>query len=244
MNLSPAGQRVTGSAAAQASFSEALRQHMLRVYNAMGIGLVITGFLAFLVANTPPIAQLIFGTPLQWVVMLAPLGFLFFLNFNLHRASAAKVRTLFYVFCGLMGLSLASVFLVFTGESVARVFFITAATFGGMSLWGYTTRRDLSGMGSFLMMGVIGLVVASLVNIVLAMFGVPSGALQFAISVIGVLVFTGLTAWDTQRIKEEFAENWGVEESGKAAIVGALSLYLNFINLFQFLLQLMGQRQQ
>lgn len=223
----------------RAAFDEGLRRHMLRVYNFMVGGLGVTGLVALLVASTPALSTLIFGTPLKWVVMLAPLGFIMVLSWRFERMSASALQGLFWAFCGVMGLSMASIFLVFTGASVARVFFITAAMFAGMSLWGYTTRADLSKMGSFLMMGLIGIVIAGLVNIF-----VGSSALQFAISVIGVVIFTGLTAYDTQRIKEEYAEGYGREANSKLAVMGALSLYLNFINLFQMLLQLMGQRDE
>jgi hypothetical protein len=215
---------------------EGLRSFMLGVFNYMSLGLVITGLTAFIVATTPPLAAAIFGTPLKWVVMLAPLGFIFFLGARMHAMSVSAAQLTFWAFCAVMGLSMASIFLVFTGESIARVFFITAATFGAVSLYGYTTKRDLSRFGSFLVMGLIGIVIASLVNIF-----VGSSALQFAISVIGVLVFTGLTAWDTQRLKEEFISGYGSAEMvAKGSIMGALSLYLNFINLFMMLLQLLG----
>jgi FtsH-binding integral membrane protein len=222
-----------------ALFDEGLRQHMLRVYNYMGIGLVLTGLVAFFVASTPALYVPIFQTPLKWVVMLAPLAFVFFFSFRMHAMSAATAQMAFWAFCAVMGLSLASVFLVFTGTSIARTFFITASMFGATSLYGYTTKRDLSKFGSFLIMGLIGVVIASLVNIF-----VGSSALQFAISVIGVLVFTGLTAYDTQSIKEQYAEGFGHEANNKMAVFGALSLYLNFINLFQLLLSLTGQREE
>jgi len=222
-----------------AYFDEGLRRHMLRVYNYMGLGLVLTGAVVFLVASTPAIYQPIFGTPLKWVVMLAPLAFVFFFSFRIHAISAGTAQMLFWAFCALMGLSLASVFLVFTGTSIARTFFITAAMFGATSLYGYTTKRDLSKMGSFLFMGLIGIVIASVVNLFIG-----SSALQFAISIIGVLVFTGLTAYDTQSIKEQYAESFGQEANSKLAVWGALSLYLNFINLFQLLLSLTGQRKE
>ena len=221
-----------------AAFDAGLRAHMLRVYNYMLLGLAITGAVAFAVASTPAIYQPIFGTPLKWVVMLAPLGFVMFLSFRIEAISTATAQMLFWAFCGVMGLSMASIFLVFTGTSIARVFFITAAMFGATSLYGYTTKADLSRFGSFLIMGLIGIVIASLVNIFLG-----STALQFAISVIGVIVFTGLTAYDTQRIKEGYAEHYGVEANNKMAVMGALSLYLNFINLFQILLSFMGNRE-
>ncbi|MCS7267585.1 MAG: Bax inhibitor-1/YccA family protein [Geminicoccaceae bacterium] len=218
---------------------EGLRSYMLSIYNYMGLGLALTGLTAFVVATSPALMALIFGTPLKWVVMLAPLGFVFFLSARVHRMSVGAAQIAFWAFAVAMGLSLASIFLVFTGTSIARVFFITAATFGAVSLYGYTTKRDLSRFGSFLVMGLIGIVIASLVNLFLG-----SSALQFAISVIGVLVFTGLTAWDTQRLKEEYVESLGEELVAKNAILGALSLYLNFINLFVMMLQLFGQNRE
>ena len=222
-----------------ALFDEGLRQHMLRIYNYMGLGLVITGIVAFVVSQTPALYVPIFQTPLKWVVMLAPLAFVFFFSFRIQTMSAATAQITFWAFCAVMGLSLSSVFLVFTGTSIARTFFITATMFGAMSLYGYTTKRDLSKFGSFLMMGLIGVVIASIVNIFLG-----SSALQFAISVIGVVVFVGLTAWDTQNIKEQYAENFDQESQQKLAVFGALSLYLNFVNLFQLLLSLTGQREE
>jgi uncharacterized protein len=214
-----------------------LRAHMLRVFNHMTIGLIITGLVAYLTASTEVVFRAIYGTPLQWVVMLAPLAFVFFLSFRVDKISAATAHTLFLAFSAVMGLSIAWIFVVFTGASITRVFFITAAMFGAMSLYGYTTKADLSKFGSFLLMGLIGIVIASLVNIFIG-----STALQFAISVIGVLVFTGLTAYDTQNIKEMYAEHAGTEANNKLAVMGALSLYLNFINLFMMLLQLLGVR--
>ena len=219
---------------------EGLRSFMLSVYNYMGLGLAITGIVALAVASSPAIYVPIFTTPLKWVVMLAPLGFVMFLGARIQSMSTSAAQITFWLFAAVMGISMASIFLVFTGESIARVFFITAATFGAVSLYGYTTKRDLTGMGSFLFMGLIGIVIASLVN----MF-VGSTALQFAVSVIGVLVFTGLTAWDTQRLKNEYLGGlqMGGELVAKGAIMGALSLYLNFINLFMMLLQLFGNQR-
>ncbi len=220
---------------------EGLRSFMLGVYNYMGLGLAITGAVALLVASTPALYVPIFTTPLKWVVMLAPLGFVMFLGARMHAMSVSAAQLTFWLFAGVMGLSMASIFLVFTGESIARVFFITAATFGAVSLYGYTTKTDLSRFGAFLFMGLIGIVIASLVNIF-----VGSSALQFAVSVIGVLVFTGLTAWDTQRLKEEYIGSFqyaGGDLAAKGAIMGALGLYLNFINLFTMLLQLFGTQR-
>jgi len=220
-------------------FNEGLRQHMLRVYNYMGLGLVMTGLVAFIVGTTPALYVPIFSTPLKWVVMFAPLAFVLFFSFRMQSISASGAQTLFWAFCAVMGLSLASIFLVFTGTSIARTFFIAAAMFGATSLYGYTTKRDLSQFGSFLIMGLIGVVIASLVNLFLA-----SSALQFAISVIGIVVFVGLTAWDTQSIKEQYAENFDAESKQKLAVFGAFSLYLNFINIFQLLLNFTGQREE
>ena len=220
---------------------EGLRSFMLSVYNYMGLGLAITGLVALAVASSPAIYMPIFTTPLKWVVILAPLGFVMFLSARIHAMSVSAAQLTFWLFAGVMGISMASIFLVFTGESIARVFFVTAATFGAVSLYGYTTKRDLSGVGSFLFMGLIGIVIASLVNIFIG-----SSALQFAVSVIGVLVFTGLTAWDTQRLKEQYLGSLqyaGADIAGKTAVMGALSLYLNFINLFTMLLQLMGNQR-
>ncbi|TDP43455.1 hypothetical protein DES42_11121 [Zavarzinia compransoris] len=228
-----AGAQVRG-----AQFDLGLRQHMLRVYNYMGLGLVITGLVAMIVASTPALYVPIFGTPLKWVVMLAPLAFIFFFSFKLQTMSGATAQTMFWAFCAVMGLSMASIFLVFTGTSIARTFFIAAGMFGATSLYGYTTKRDLSQFGSFLMMGLIGVVIASIVNIFLG-----STMLQFVVSVVGILVFVGLTAWDTQSIKEQYAENYDAESKQKLAVFGALSLYLNFVNIFQLLLSLTGERE-
>ena len=237
----PEHQAFRRSAAAQSGvqFDQGLRRHMLRVYNYMASGVLLTGIVALLVASTPALYQPIFGTPLKWVVMLAPLAFVFFFTFRIESMSAATAQAMFWVFSCLMGLSLASVFLVFTGTSIAQTFFIAATLFLTMSLWGYTTGRDLSKAGSFLMMGLIGVVIASVVNLFLG-----STILQLAVSIIGVLVFTGLTAWDTQNIKVQYAEHHGHEANSKLAVSGALSLYLNFVNIFQLLLTFTGQREE
>jgi len=225
---------------------EGLRAYMLRVYNYMVLGLAITGVAAFGiyqvafdsaagVLQLTPFGQTLFGSPLMWVLFLAPLGMVFFLGFRINKMSVAAAQTTFWIFAALMGVSLSTIFAAYSAESITRVFFITAATFGAMSLWGYTTRRDLTGMGSFLMMGLIGIIIAMLVN-----FFLHSSALQFAISVIGVLVFTGLTAYDTQKIKEMYYVGDDGTVAGRKAIMGALSLYLDFINLFLMLLRLFG----
>jgi uncharacterized protein len=220
-----------------AEIDAGLRAHMQRVYGYMAGGLALTGLVAY-AAAVSGFYQAIAGTALIWIVMLAPLGFVLALSFGIQRMSAGTAMLLFWIYAAVMGLSLGGIFLVYTGTSIARVFFITAATFGAMSLYGYATNADLSRMGSFLLMGLIGLVIASVVNIFIG-----SSALQFAISIIGVIVFVGLTAYDTQRIKEMYLESDSAEIAGKKAVLGALALYLDFINLFMMLLQLFGQRR-
>jgi uncharacterized protein len=222
---------------ASAQVDVGLRAHMQRVYGYMAGGLVLTGFVAY-AAAVSGLYQAIAATPLIWLVLLAPLGFVLVLSFGIQRMAAGTAMLLFWLYAAVMGLSLGGIFLMFTGESIARVFFIAAATFGAMSVYGYTTRSDLSRFGSFLMMGLIGIVIASLVNIFIG-----SSALQFAISIIGVIVFVGLTAYDTQRIREMYLESDTGEIAGKKAILGALALYLDFINLFMILLQLFGHRR-
>ncbi len=240
------------SAATTAAVLDAgLRTYMLRVYNWMTSGLLLTGIVAYAIAHTGlidafyPMVQTPFGmarqpSVLAMISIFAPLAFVLVLSFGVNKLSTTAVQALFWAFCATMGASLTNIFLIYTNESVVRVFFITAATFAGMSLWGYTTKADLSRMGSFLMMGLFGIIIAGLVNMFL-----HSTGLQFAISVIGVVVFTGLTAYDTQRIKStyvQYAYAEGVEMAGKRSVFDALSLYLNFINLFMLLLQLMGNR--
>ena len=242
-----------GQGAAQsrsATVDQGLRAYMLGVYNNMMIGLVLTGLVAYganvlavvhdaagHITGLTPVGVALYTSPLKWVVMLAPLAFVFFFSFKLNTLSASAARTLFFVFSAAMGLSISSVLLVYTGVSVYRAFFITAAAFGGLSLYGYTTRRDLSPMGSFLIMGVIGLVIAGVVN----MF-VQSSGFQLALSGLTVLIFSGLTAYDTQAIKEMYFAGDGYEVMTKKSINGALMLYLDFINIFMALLQLTGQR--
>jgi FtsH-binding integral membrane protein len=230
--------RPATAGAGRAEIDLGLRQYMLRVYNFMAAGLGLSGLVAF-IAVTTGFYQQIAATPLIWVVMLAPLAAVLFLSFRIDRISAGTAQLIFWTYAALMGLSLTGIFLVYTGASVARIFFISAATFAAMSLYGYTTRRDLSRFGAFLFMGLIGIVLASLVNIF-----VGSTGLQFAISVIGVLVFTGLTAYDTQRIKEVYLASDPGDVLAKKALLGALTLYLDFVNLFVMLLQLTGQRRQ
>lgn len=219
------------------AIDEALRAYMLRVYNYMGSGLALSAIVALLVSQSPALMQTLFGSGLAFVVMLAPLGLLLVMSFGANKLSAGAVQGLYWAFTATMGVSLSTIFMVYTGTSILRIFFITAAMFGAMSLWGYTTKRDLTGMGTFLFMGVIGLVIASVVNIFLG-----SSVLQFAISAITVLVFTGLTAYDTQQIKSEFYESNPADIQTKQAVFGATSLYVNFLNIFMALLQLFGQR--
>ncbi len=261
---SPFG-RAAGRADA-ATVDAGLRAYMLRIYNYMSIGLATTGLAALGVykfAVTSDTAEAVrsasgaairvaegqfltsfgyamFASPLKWLFILAPLGMVIVISAGIDRLRPAAAQMLFWVFSALMGISLSSIFLVYTHTSIVRVFFITAATFGALSLYGYTTKRDMSGMGSFLFMGLIGIIIASLVNLFLA-----SSMLQFVVSVVGVLVFAGLTAWDTQRLKNDYIYGYasqGGDVAERAAITGALSLYLNFINLFTLLLQLLGQR--
>lgn len=229
-----------------AAIDEGLRSYMLKVYNYMGIGLVVTGLVSYFSAQAAVGADgqltawgsLIFQSPLMWVIAFAPLAFVLVLSFGINKLSGATAQLLFWVFAAVMGLSLSSIFMVYTDASIAKVFFISAATFGAMSLYGYTTKRDLTGIGNFLIMGLIGLIIASIVNIFLA-----SSMLDFAISAIGVLIFVGLTAYDTQRIKNSYDEGHGAEVLQKSAVMGALSLYLDFINLFMMLLRLFGNRE-
>ena len=229
---------MTRADAAAADIDAGLRSYMLRVYNYMASGVALTGIVAALVASSPTLMQAIFGTPLKWVVMLAPLGVVMGMSFGINKMKASTAQALFWVFAALMGASLSTIFITFTGTSIARVFFITAGAFTALSLWGYTTKRDLSAMGAFLIMGLIGLVIAMVVNIFL-----QSTMLHFVISGVGVLVFAGLTAWDTQKIKEMYVAADNSEIMGKKAVMGALTLYLDFINLFIFMLQFLGNRE-
>jgi len=226
------------TSAADTWIDPGLRVHMQRVYGYMAGGLALTGIVAYAAAASG-LYQAIAGTALLWLVMLAPLAFVIALSFGIERMSASTAVLLFWVYAAVMGLSLGGIFLVFTGTSIARVFLITAVTYGAMGLYGYTTKTDLSRFGSFLLMGLIGLVIASVVNVLLG-----SNSLQFLISIFGVLVFVGLTAYDTQRIKEMYLQADSEEVAGKKAVLGALALYLDFINLFMMLLQLLGQRRQ
>jgi len=230
-----------------AAVDEGLRSYMLGVYNYMAAGVALTGVLAFTTASLAvqdgqltALGQALYASPLKWVLMFAPLGFVLLLGLGGHRLSPGATQAAFWGFAALMGISISSIFLVFSIGSISQIFFITAAAFAGLSIWGYTTKRDLSGWGSFLIMGVIGIIIAAIVNIFLA-----SSALGFAISVITVLVFAGLTAYDNQRIKDEYLMIRGDETAmAKSSIFGALSLYINFINIFMALLQLFGSSDE
>jgi uncharacterized protein len=239
----------TGYRADQVAIDAGLRAYMIRVYNYMAAGVALTGLVAWLtfsaaVTQTGAGLELtafghaVFQSPLMWVLVLAPLGLVFAISFGINRLAPGTALMLFFVYAGLLGMSLASIFLIYTGTSITRVFFISAAMFGALSLWGYTTKRDLSAMGSFMFMGLIGIIVASLVNMFL-----HSTGLDWAISVIGVIVFAGLTGWDTQRIKEMYNPMDDGTIGGRKAVMGALSLYLDFINLFLMLLRLFGDRR-
>lgn len=235
----PLGRGWTATTSAdRATIDQALRSYMLRVYNLMASGLLLSGIVATAVAMSPAVQQVVFQPGLVWLFILAPIGLLLAMSFGIRKWSAGTVQVMYWLMVAAFGVSLSTIFMAYTTESVVRVFFITAATFGAMSLYGYTTKRDLSGWGTFLFMGLIGVVIASIVNIFLA-----SSMLQFVVSVIGVLVFTGLTAYDTQRIKLDFYEGDPREVMQKKSIMGAVSLYLNFLNLFMLLMHLLGNQR-
>ena len=231
-----ASPSLNGEAVGRAGFDVGLRKYMLSIYNYMASGVLLTGIVALLMARSGMTHTLMLS-PLKWLFMLSPLAIVFAMSFGRERFSTATLQLMFWAFAGLMGVSMSTIFLVYTGQSIATTFFATAAAFAGLSLFGYTTKKDLSGFGSFLIMGVIGILVAMVINIFL-----QSTALQLAVSILGVLIFAGLTAYDTQMLKRQYAYVAGTEMAGKAIILGALSLYLDFINMFQFLLQFMGQR--
>ncbi len=230
---------------------EGLRAYMLKVYNYMSSGIFLTGIISLIlfklsvvissdgsIVGLTSIGNALYNSALMWVIMLAPLAIVFYMSFGIRKMSASKAQMTFWVFAALMGASLSSIFLVYTGASITRVFFITAGTFGAMSIYGYTTKRDLTKLGSFLMMGLIGIIIASIVNIFM-----KSTMMYFVISILGVLIFVGLTAYDTQKIKNMYLVSDSGEVMGKKAVMGALTLYLDFINLFIMLLRLFGQRR-
>ena len=251
--------RRAGVGVRSAEIDAGLRAHMSKVYGLMSVAMIITGLVAFAIASLAVTAEptgyqirqgqyltglgvAIYTTPLKWVVMFAPLGMVFLMGGMINKLSQASAQLFFYTFAAVMGMSISYIFLVYTGASIAQIFFITAIAFASLSLWGYTTKKDISGWGSFLIMGVVGLIVASIVNIWL-----QSEAIMFAVSALGVLIFAGLTAYDTQKIKNTYLEMRMSPEGqawlGKAAIMGALSLDLDFINMFMFLLHLFGSRE-
>lgn len=221
---------------------EGLRQYMLKVYNYMSSGVLLTGIVAMvfgsMMTGNPELAQTLFASPLRWVLMLAPFAFILVMSFGVNRLSSGALQMIFWAFAATMGVSISWIFLIYTDASIARTFFITAATFGALSLFGYTTKRNLGPMGTFLFMGLIGLIIASVVNIFF-----PSPMMHFIINVAGVLIFAGLTAYDTQRIKHSYYMMNTGEMMAKGAIMGAVNLYLDFLNLFMFLLRFLGNRE-
>ena len=241
----------TKSSASEAIIDQGLRAYMLKVYNYMASGVLLTGVIALIffklavvtgtsgeITGLTSFGSTIYTSGLKWVIMLAPLGVVFYMSFNIAKMTSAKAQSTFWIFAALMGASLSSIFLMYTGASITRVFFITAGTFGAMSIYGYTTKRDLTKLGSFLMMGLFGIIIASVVNIFM-----KSSMMYFVISILGVLIFVGLTAYDTQKIKNMYMVSDSGELMGKKAVMGALTLYLDFINLFIMLLRLFGQRR-
>jgi len=248
MEFNRQNTNIKSSVAESHVIDQGLRSYMLKVYNYMGSALLVTGIVAlltfkFAVESVSPLAftdlgQTLYNSGFAWVVMLAPLGVVLYMSFGIAKMSASKAQTVFWIFAALMGLSLSSIFAVYTETSITRVFFITAGTFGAMSIYGYTTKRDLTKFGSFLMMGLIGIIIASIVNMFM-----KSPMMYWIISILGVLIFVGLTAYDTQKIKNMYLVSDDNEMSGKKAVMGALTLYLDFINLFIMLLRLFGQRR-
>ena len=248
MEFNRQNTNVKSSVADSHVIDQGLRSYMLKVYNYMGSALLVTGIVALLtfkfavLSLSPlqftPLGNSLYSSGLAWIVMLAPLGVVLYMSFGIAKMSVSKAQTVFWIFAALMGISLSSIFVIYTETSITRVFFITAGTFGAMSIYGYTTKRDLTKFGSFLMMGLIGIIIASIVNIFM-----KSSMMYFVISVIGVLIFVGLTAYDTQKIKNMYLASDDSEIIGKKAVMGALTLYLDFINLFIMLLRLFGQRR-
>ena len=241
-NVDPRLAAFRAQAQGEAGFDAGLRSYMLSIYNYMASGVLLTGIVALLVYSTPALFAVFFnqvGSPtiLGWVAMLSPLAIILGMNFGLNRMSESTLKGLFWGFAALMGVSMSTIFARYTGASIAQTFFVTAASFGALSLYGYTTKKDLSAMGRFLFMGLIGIVIASIANIFIG-----SSSLQLAVNILGVLIFAGFTAYDTQRLREMYYQVQGSDFAGKAAVMGALTLYLNFINLFQFLLSFMGNR--
>ena len=231
------GATINGEVAGKVARDEGLRRYMLGIYNYMASGVLLSGVIALVFANSS-FGQQVMTSPLRWVVMLAPLGFVMAMSFGYNRMSTGTLKILFWAFSAVMGMSLSTIFLVYTSTSIATTFFATAGAFAGLSLYGYTTKRNLSAMGAFMMMGLIGIIIAMVLNLFL-----QSSALNMAISGLGVLIFAGLTAWDTQRLRETYYQVQGTEMVQKVFVMGALSLYLDFINMFQFLLAFLGDRR-
>jgi len=232
-----ASPSLEGTTAGRAGYDMGLRRHMLSIYNYMASGVLLTGIVAMLVARSGLAASLV-GSPIMWLIVLSPLAIVFAMSFGANRFSTTTIQALFWGFATLMGMSMSTIFLVYTSQSIATTFFATAGAFAGLSLFGYTTKKDLSGFGSFLIMGLIGIIIAMVINIF-----VQSTMLQLAVSILGVLIFAGLTAYDTQRLKMQYYQLAGTDFAGKAVVLGALSLYLDFINMFQFLLSFLGSRE-
>ena len=230
-----------GVGTVDAALNAGLRSYMLSVYNYMASGVLLSGIVAMLfsrwLATSPAAFQMVYGSPLRWVIALAPLAFVMVMSFGINRLSITTTRALYWAFAVLMGISLSSIFFVYDGTSIATAFFATAASFAGLSLFGYTTKKDLSGFGTFLIMGLVGIIVASIINIF-----VGSGTMALVISILGVLIFAGLTAYDTQKIKTTYFQVAGSEFAAKAVVMGSLNLYLDFINMFLFILRLFGNR--
>jgi FtsH-binding integral membrane protein len=234
-----ASPRLDGVAMGQVQVDQGLRRHMLSIYNYMASGVLLTGIVALLTSQSPAMMQLVFsGGPLTWIIMLSPLAIVLAMSFGANRMSTGTLQALYWGYAALMGVSLASIFVVYTGGSIAKTFFATAGAFAGLSLFGYTTKRDLSAMGAFMVMGLIGIILASVINLFF-----KSTGLDLAISVLGVLIFAGLTAWDTQKLKMMYFNVEGSDFAGKAVVLGALTLYLDFINMFLFLLRFLGDRR-
>ncbi len=238
MAIGPDRKYMTQAQVEASQIDVGLRQYMLGVYNYMMIGLALTGLVAYAIAATPALSQLVIGTPITWIAMFGTLGLVFFISFRIHKMSAAAAQATFWIYAALNGVWLSGIVHAYTDASLARTFFVTAGTFAAMSLYGYTTKRDLTAFGSFLIMGVIGIILALLVNLFLA-----SSALDFVISVIGVLIFTGLAAYDTQKIKAMYLELDDGTAAARKSVLGALTLYLDFLNLFLFLLRFLGNRE-
>ena len=232
-----AGVTIDGKPVASTAVDAGLRAHMLKVYNYMTSGVLLTGIVALLFANSGMAAQ-VMATPLRWLIILSPLAFIMVMSFGINKLSTGALQAMFWAFAAVMGLSMSTIFLVYSGESIARTFFVTAAAFASLSLWGYTTKRDLSGFGVFLFMGLLGIIIASIVNIFM-----KSDMMEFIISIAGVVIFAGLTAFDTQKLKYQYYQLGGDSRSMAVATnYGALNLYLDFINLFQFIMSLLSRR--